>query len=303
MKTLLTITLCLLLGAGTIWLYGQVRWRSASKALADQLDKGSKPVRPVTFEANELQCLPIPVQRYFRTVLRQGQPMICGAVIDHRGTFNLSETAENWKPFTSTQKIITRRPGFLWDACMSMAPGVNIHVRDAFIRGKGILRAALLGLLPVADIKDSRDIAQGELLRFFAEAAWYPTALLPSQGVHWEAIDARSARATLTSGQLTATLLFRFNDEGLIDSVRAEARGRSVNGAIVQTPWEGRWSNYELHNGMRIPALGTVAWLLPEGPKPYWRGSITSIAYEFSGSGQPASPLDAGDPHNPIRTG
>ncbi|WP_332942875.1 MULTISPECIES: DUF6544 family protein [unclassified Microcoleus] len=32
-------------------------------------------------------------------------------------------------------------------------------------------------------------MAQGELMRFFAEAARYPAAFLPSQGVCWEAID------------------------------------------------------------------------------------------------------------------
>jgi hypothetical protein len=31
---------------------------------------------------------------------------------------------------------------------------------------------------------------------------------------------------------------------------------------------------------MRVPLDGEVAWLLPEGAKPYWRGHITEISYE-----------------------
>jgi hypothetical protein len=27
------------------------------------------------------------------------------------------------------------------------------------------------------------------LMRLFAETLWYPTALLPSQGIHWEVVD------------------------------------------------------------------------------------------------------------------
>ena len=65
-------------------------------------------------------------------------------------------------------------------------------------------------------------------MRFFAEAAWYPTALLPSQGVRWVAVDDRSANATIVDGALTLTLLFRFNDDGLIGSFRADARGATV---------------------------------------------------------------------------
>jgi hypothetical protein len=120
------------------------------------------------------------------------------------------------------------------------------------------------------------------MMRFFAEAAWYPTALLPSQGVLWEAVDDTSAKATLDDGETTVTLLFQFNESGLIESVRAQARGRTVSGAVIPTPWEGRWSNYELRYGMRIPVEGEVAWMLPEGPKPYWRGHITRLSYEFA---------------------
>jgi hypothetical protein len=49
----------------------------------------------------------------------------------------------------------------------------------------------------------------------------------------------------------------------------------------LTTPWEGRWSNYQERNGMRVSITGAVAWLLPEGREPYWRGTITSLAYEY----------------------
>lgn len=77
------------------------------------------------------------------------------------------------------------------------------------------------------------------------------------------------------------TLLFGFNDAGLIESVRAEARGRTVGNTVIPTPWEGRWSRYELRGGMLVPLEGEVAWILPRGPKPYWRGRVTNMAYEF----------------------
>jgi hypothetical protein len=32
---------------------------------------------------------------------------------------------------------------------------------------------------------------------------------------------------------------------------------------------------------MRIPLEGEVAWMLPEGQEPYWRGRITNLTYEF----------------------
>lgn len=135
--------------------------------------------------------------------------------------------------------------------------------------------------MTLADIRGTPEAAQGELMRFLAEAVWYPTALLPSQGIRWEA-DAGSAKATLTDGVTTASLVFQFNEEGLISGVRAAARPRTVNGALVATPWKGRFWGYDMRDGMRVPLEGEVAWELPEGSWPYWRGRATEITYDFA---------------------
>jgi len=194
----------------------------------------------------------------------------------------MSETGEQWKPFTSTQRVITQRPGFDWEGRIEMMPGFTVRVHDAYIAGKGILNASLFGLVSLVNLRDTPELAQGELMRFFAEAAWYPTALLPSQGVDWEAVDDASAKATLKDGENTLMLLFRFNKNSLIKSVRAEARGRTVEGKVVPTSCEGLWEDYEIRDGMLIPVSSEVAWALPEGPKPYWRGRITKLSYVFT---------------------
>jgi hypothetical protein len=137
-------------------------------------------------------------------------------------------------------------------------------------------------VFPLIDLCDTHDVAKGEFMRFFAEAVWYPTALLPSQGVRWEEVDAYSARATLTDDFSTITMLFRFNQDGMIESVRAEARGRTVGEQIIPTPWQARVWNYQERAGMLVPLDGEVAWLLPEGEKPYWRGHIAEASYEFT---------------------
>lgn len=267
--------------------YGSKRWTESMRMLTGRLEAGRidekvRPPSPARFDLRELEGLPAPVQRYFRAVLKEGQPIIAAVTVELAGTFNLSATEERWKPFISRQRIVTRRPGFLWDAQVSMLPGLAVRVVDSYIAGEGLLRAAILGMFTVADVSGGGEIARGEFMRFFAEAAWYPTALLPSQGVRWEAVDDRSANATIVDGPLTLTLLFRFNDAGLIDSFRAEARGAGVGKEMVMVPWEGNWSDYRLHDGMIVPFTGEVAWMRPEGRKPYFLGAITSLTYVYS---------------------
>lgn len=269
--------------------FGAWRWNAATRVLLDRLEAVRLSVAPARYDAaRELDGLPPPVQRFFRAALNDGAPIVAAASLSHRGMFNLAaEGPERWVPFTSTQRVATRRPGFVWDARMPMAPGLAVHVHDAYVAGEGLLHPALLGLVSLADLRGTSSqpggVAHGELMRWFAEAAWYPTALLPSQGVRWTAVDEQSAQASLTDGAVSVTLRFHFDPRtGLIDSVRAEARGRTVGQGVVMTPWEGRWSDHAERDGMKVPMSGEVAWLTPEGRKPYWRGTITALTHEFA---------------------
>lgn len=263
--------------------FGASHWAKHTRALNDRLEAARLPITPARFDAaRELDGLPAPVQRYFRTVLTDGQPLIAAATVTHRGLFNMGETTDQWRPFTSRQRVVTRRPGFVWDGKMAVLPGLPVHVHDAYVAGEGILHPAIFGLFTLMDMRGTPEVAAGELMRFFAEAAWYPTALLPSQGVQWAPIDERSARATLVDGPISLSMTFTFADDGTLQSVLADARGRTVGGQIVMTPWEGRWSDVQVRDGMRVPIAGEVAWLTPEGRKPYWRGTITSLHYELA---------------------
>jgi hypothetical protein len=278
-KWTLLITVLLVALVGLASLYGRYQWRLGTDRLRNQLTRGQQNIQPKIYDPKELEGLPAPVQRFFRAVLKDGQPIVAAANLSQRGLFNMSETENKWSPFTATQLVTTQHLGFDWDARIQMAPGVNAFVHDSYILGEGKLHASLLGLLTVANVGNTPQAAQGELLRFFAEMPWYPTALLPSQGVHWEAIDDTSARATLTDGATTVSLVFQFNAEGAIETMRAEARNRD---ALTTMPWNGRFGEYAVRNEMLIPLQGEVGWEYPEGTRLYYKGKVTEINYEFA---------------------
>lgn len=269
---------------------GANRWAELIRTHKGQLESGRAGVQSLTqerlppvarFDARELEGLPAPVQRYFRAVLTDGQAIIAATTIEMAGTINMSATAEQWKPFTSHQRAVTRRPGFLWDARVAMFPGLPAHVEDSYIAGQGQLIAKLLGLFTVAAAHGGGELARGEFMRYFAEAGWYPTALLPSQGVRWQAVDEASANATIVDGPITLTLLFRFNQAGLIASVRAESRGAGVGKDMVMLPWDCGFADYQRQDGMLIPMTGEAAWVRPEGRKVYFVGHVKKLSYEF----------------------
>jgi hypothetical protein len=261
---------------------GRARWRAGTVALRTRLASVRRPDSRARFAAAAIEGLPAPVDRYFRATLRDGQPLIEVTRLRHSGTFDMGKAAPAWKPFVSDQVVTASPPGFDWDATIDLAPGIDALVHDAYVAGEGILHASVLGLLTVADVHGTPAAAEGELMRHLAEAPWSPTNLLPARGVRWTAIDETSAWATLADGATSVSLVFRFREDGSIDSVHADARPRTVGAALVPMPWEGRFWNEAERDGMRVPLDGEVGWIEPGGYRPYWRGHIEELRWQFT---------------------
>jgi hypothetical protein len=120
------------------------------------------------------------------------------------------------------------------------------------------------------------------LHRYLAEAVWYPSALLPSSGVQWSAIDERRAMASLSNAGMRAVLEFRFNDAGEVESVFTPGRWQQVGKSYRMTPWEGRFSDYRQHQGLRVPFKGEVGWHTDDRLDIVWRGEVTQLDYVFA---------------------
>lgn len=253
--------------------------RRNSNAAPPPVDGAAGPGTATHFDPGQLDALPAPVARYFRTVLTPGQRMIQRALIRHDGNF--ARTRNQWKPFASRQLYSTAPRAFVWDASIRFLPLVPLRVRDSYMDGTGSMLGTIAGVVTVVNQQGTPGMGEASLLRYFAEATWFPTALLPSEGVQWTAVDDRTARATLTDGSHTVTMEVYFGSGGEIARVSA-LRGREVGGRTEPTPWEGHFSDTLREvDGMRIPVSGEVLWVLPEGRHSYWRGLVAEASYEY----------------------
>ena len=236
------------------------------------------PAERATYSEADLEGLPAPAARYFRAVLRDGHRLVRHATLAQSGEILVRTRPPLWRHFDATKSMTAG--GFVWDARIGLFPGVTFCVCDSSIGGTGAVRVSALGV-PLMHLEGTREIAAGALIRYLAEAVWMPTALLPGQGVTWTALDDTSARATITCGATTVSLDFHFDAEGLVERVFTDARPREVEGDFVRAPWQGHFTQYDDVNGIRIPFRAEAEWLHPEGPRPYWRGSITAVTFEY----------------------
>lgn len=227
-----------------------------------------------------MRGLPEPVARYFGVVLKAGQRRVERGRLWQRGEFALKRG--KWAPFTAMEEFRGWPPGFEWKARIRVVPLVWVHVRDSHEAGEGVMQAKLAGLIRVVDQRGTPEMAASTLLRWLAEAVWMPTALLPREGLEWEAVDETSARVSVTSAGTRVELVARFGATGEVERVVAERHRDAGGGKQELTPWEGRFSDYEDHDGLRIPRRGVVGWWLEGVWVPYWRGEVVRAEWTVS---------------------
>jgi len=261
---------------------GAYTWRRGTakrySLLTEQMRlRGDTTERP--FHHADTDDLPAPVARYFEFALPEGQRRIRAARVRWTGKLRLRPGA-SWSRFTAEQRFTVAPPGFVWDAEVRMVPLVPVRVRDSYIAGQGEMLGRLGGVATVVNEGGTPEMASSALVRWLGEAAWFPTALLPGEGVSWEAIDDSTARATVTDGATRVSADFHFAQTGELTGMTA-LRHRDVNGTGVLTPFEGRYERFERRQGVMIPTVAEVAWLLPEGRFAYWRGQPVDVAYDL----------------------
>jgi len=201
----------------------------------DILTKEGIKAQSKTFNFNDLEGLPEPVQRYFKYALRDGQEHIKFVRLKQIGEFKMKEN-QPWMPIHAEQYFTTEDPAFIWRVKLAMAPFIWIEGRDMYYQGRGNMLIKLLSTITVADAAGSEmDISS--LIRFLAEAPWFPTALLPSDYIEWKEIDSNSARVVIKDKGYIASGIFTFNEKGEIIKFVTNDRYREVDGKYFKDNW------------------------------------------------------------------
>ena len=217
----------------------------------------------------QLAGLPAPVQRYFRHVLPAGQPYLRGLRLRHGGQFK-TDFKQDWVPIRGEQYITANPAGFIWQGTTR-----QFTARDEYVAGRGGLTVRLFGAVPIVR-GHGPHFDQGELLRWLAEAAWLPTALLPGRHIAWTAVDDHSARLRLTHAGQAVACLVRFNERNEIAACEAS---RYITDTEM-LPWQGRFSQYRRHQGMLVPFAGEASWVVDGQRRPYAQFVVQELDYE-----------------------
>ena len=197
-----------------------------------------------------------------------------------------------WMPVVAEQYFSVDPPGFVWHVNGRMMRFVPIAGRDRYADGHGSMLIKLASLITVADGRGP-EIDQGAMLRYLGEIVWFPSAAL-SHAITWEAIDARSARATMRSGGVTAAAVFTFDERGRFARLSAERYMSGAGGPTLEK-WFIPATEWRQVRGIEMPVRGNAVWKLAGGDFDYYRWEIIDVEIN-----QPA--LYADEPSAPEET-
>jgi len=221
------------------------------------------------FDYHQLDGLPEPVQRYFKHVLKDGQPYISYVRLIHNGQFK-TDPKKDWINIKGEQYFTTEKPGFIWEGKTAM-----FTARDMYLANKGRLVVTLLSLFKIVD-GQGESFNQGELLRWLGESVWFPTNLLPSENLQWFPINSTSAKLTFNHVDISVSYIVSFNDKNEITQMITK---RYMKEGRLET-WVGKFRNYKEINGVIIPTEIEAIWKLEEGDYSYVKFNIKKIEYD-----------------------
>lgn len=227
----------------------------------------------------KITCLPPVVRKWLTRSQVIDKPLIQSVYLTQEGMIRTTPDGR-WMPVTAEQRIRTEQPGFIWKARVKAAPGLHLAGRDRYVDGRGHMLITLLSLFPVADAR-GQETNQGSMLRYLAEIIWAPTAAV-NKYLSWEQVDSLTARATMNYGEINASGLFRFDQNGDVMSFEAmryydRKEGYTLENWYIQVEPDG----YREFEGIRIPARASITWKLEEGDFTWFRLEVKEMRYNI----------------------
>jgi hypothetical protein len=202
-----------------------------------------------------------------------GTPSLSAVTLTQSGTMRDQPTARAAR-FSARQTINLRRPEFEWRA--SIGPLGCISVVDVLKCEGADLEVRLFHALRIARMKGGAALAKGEVMRYLAELAWAPDAILANPSLSWSVIDNQTLRVSAGLEGARGEIELRLDESGRIGSIVAEDRPRKEGTGFVERPWRGRFFDYKKHQERWLPFEGEVGWILDGETFVAWRGKILS---------------------------
>ncbi|MDA1300673.1 MAG: hypothetical protein O2868_11410 [Proteobacteria bacterium] len=250
--------------------------RRDARAWSSLLDS-SRADETRVYSSDLVRHLPPSARRYFEFTIAPGTPLRTASVIEMTGELALGTKQSPRYQSMSAGQVLAMPYGLVWKLKAGMLSG-----SDGFTAALSWTRFWMIHLIPVVRVGANQDHRVSAFGRVVAEGVfWVPAGLLPGPGVRWEEVDANTARATVTLGDLQQSVDVTVASDGRPTQVVIQ-RWSNVNPEKVfrWQPFGGRLAEFKRFSGYHLPTrveggnhFGTDHYF------PFYKVQVTSITF------------------------
>jgi membrane protein implicated in regulation of membrane protease activity len=221
----------------------------------------------------DLQQLPVPVQRYLRYTGTVGQPKVHSfrarfkAEMRGKGQDWMRMDCEQYNFFDTDERL------FFLKAKVKGLPAQGYHRYQGH---EASMDVRLFSVVPVAQA-EGPEMFVAETVTMFNDMCFLAPATLIDKRIKWEAIDRQTVQAHFTNKGTTIRARLFFNDYGQL--INFESFDRYDINAMEQYRFTTPLSNYKRFGNHRLASYGEATWHYPDGPFVYGKFTLKKVVY------------------------
>ncbi|MBE9045960.1 hypothetical protein IQ255_16375 [Pleurocapsales cyanobacterium LEGE 10410] len=219
----------------------------------------------LVFTKDMVADLDEPVQRYFLHAIAPGTPLAAYVELEMSGGIRQKPDAD-WLPMQASQ-IVSESGGFVWQANVGKSL-MQFSGADYYAQNHGRVKFSLWDLIPLVDAQ-SKDIDRSSIGRLCVEYVWLPSALLPHNGVAWQAIDQNKIQANFKIDNEPITLNLTIDRDGRLLNLSLPRWADATEDKTWQyIPFGGEIQAEQTFGGYTIPSKMDAGYWF--GTDEYW---------------------------------
>jgi hypothetical protein len=218
-------------------------------------------------DLTSFQNLPTPVENYFKTVLTEKSKSIQFTTYKYKGSF-IPSLEDDPMMIDGIGYYNIKNPSFIWQGRIKM-----MNIVEQYKKNIGSTKIELLDIFSVVDRIDKEN-NKAQYLRWIVESVLYPTNLLPSQYIKWEAIDDNHAKLITNFNNINHEIIVTFKN-GYIEQLSTNR----FYGENAFKQWSVNVDNYKQHSIYKVPTHITMSWKLDNQHHTYLDYYITKIDF------------------------
>ncbi|MDP4144055.1 MAG: hypothetical protein Q8936_06155 [Bacillota bacterium] len=231
-----------------------------------------------SFTTEDIAKSPSPVQKYFHYCGYIGKPKM----------FNMKAYLKDVDFVQASKKLKVEYTLYSFAASpirfalidTSML-GIPFQGLDSYQNGIGSMKGQIAKLITLFNEK-SEAMNKACLVTYLSECLIMPNCAL-QDFINWEKIDETHVKATITYYGISASGIFKFDNQGRMLSFTTEDREyNDGNGDIKKVKWSAICDDYRDINGILYPSTLKAIWHLEAGDLVYFDGKDMVVQYNVT---------------------